>query len=378
VQAQVQPAVQAQPAAQAAPQAPAPQVVAAGALLSQQDAGQPPKEGKRALFLHFNEKPANIIAVMDQAKRNQSEFVRQQTQRLRILALLMPVGLFFMLVYYVFRRQNLTALLLISYVLWGAALVGMLVLRRNWPSERTANPGSGALVVTSIFLAVFFAVFLLLFGLWALVIGLLLLVPAFVVWVQLRRRRSVGEQFGPQFDMVRSAFETLKDDLAPGRTLLGWLDLTGPQQASKVVQQRTSPSGMPVAFYRDEWLRLKMPLYDGNVLRLSAVERVKAKLGRWKRGQVSGKRKWKAGGTVWDRSEMRVEMSVSPETYEVLPIQRNQVGKFTVEAAPANPGHVAFRAETNAAIGVEDILGVLRFAYEHVKLRGAAAVVEGQ
>jgi hypothetical protein len=216
----------------------------------------------------------------------------------------------------------------------------------------------------------------MIFGLWALLIGLLLLAPAFVIWVQLRRWRYTGEQFGPQFDMVRTAFETLKDDLAPGRTLLGWLDLTGPQQASKVVQQRTSPSGMPVAFYRDEWLRLKMPLYDGNVLRLSVVERIKAKLGRWKRGQVSGKRKWRAGGTVWDRSELRVEMTVNPEVYEVLPIQRNQVGKFTVEAAPASPGHVAFKTETNAALGVEDILGVLRFAYEHVKPR--SAVAEGQ
>ncbi len=377
--AQTQPASQTQPIPQAAPapqpQVPAPLVVAVAAPLPRQQAGQPPKGARRALFLHFNEKPANIIAVMDQARSNQAEFVRQQTQRLRILALLLPAGLLFLLAYYVFRSQNLIALLLIAYVLWGAALVGMLVLRRDWPSDPAANPRGGS--VGLIIPALFAAVFLLFFGLWALVVGLVLLAPAFYVWIRLRRNRSAGEQFGPRFEVVHTAFETLKDDLAPGRTLVGWLDLTGAQQAGKVVQQRTSPSGMPVAFYRDEWLRLKMPLYDGNVLRLSAVERAKAKLGQWKRGRVSGKRKWKAGGTVWDRNELRVAVAVNSEAYEVLPIQRNQVGKFTVEAAQAAAGRVAFKADTGEAIETEDILGVLRFAYEHLKSRGTAMTAGG-
>jgi hypothetical protein len=134
---------------------------------------------------------------------------------------------------------------------------------------------------------------------------------------------------------------------------------------------------MPVAFYRDEWLRLKMPLYDGNVLRLSVVERVKAKLGQWKRGRVSGKRKWKPGGTVWDRNELRVAVAVNPEAYEVLPIQRGQVGRFTVEAAQTAAGRVAFKADTGGAIETEDILGVLRFAYEHLKPRGTAMTAGG-
>ena len=376
--AQAQPAVQTQPIPQTTPaqqpQAPAPQAVAAAAPLPRQQAGQPPKEARRALFLHFNEKPANIIAVMDQARSNQAEFVRQQMQRLRILALLLPAGSLFLLAYYVFHSQNLIALLLITYVLWGAALVGMLVLQRDWPSDAGVTPRGSP--VGLIIPAIFVAVFLLFFGLWALVIGLVFLAPAFYVWIRLRRNRSAGEQFGPRFEVVHTAFETLKDDLAPGRTLIGWLDLTGAQQSGKVVQQRTSPSGMPVAFYRDEWLRLKMPLYDGNVLRLSAVERAKAKLGQWKRGRVSGKRKWKAGGTVWDRNELRVAVAVNPEAYEVLPIQRSQVGKFTVQTAQMG-GHVAFRADTSGAIETEDILGVLRFAYEHLKPRGTAITAGG-
>ena len=86
---------------------------------------------------------------------------------------------------------------------------------------------------------------------------------------------------------------------------------------------------MPIAFYRDEWLRMKMSLYDGNVLRMTAIERAKARLGRWKTGRISGKRKWKPGGTVWARRELRVALTVNRDVYETLPIQpASQVGKL--------------------------------------------------
>jgi len=94
----------------------------------------------------------------------------------------------------------------------------------------------------------------------------------------LARNHPSGQAFGPKFDAACTIFETIKDDIAPGRTLMGWLDLTGAQQPGKVVREGISASGAPVKAYRDEWLRIKMPLYDGNVMRVSGLERVRARL----------------------------------------------------------------------------------------------------
>jgi hypothetical protein len=46
----------------------------------------------------------------------------------------------------------------------------------------------------------------------------------------LKRSQPSGKQFGPKFDLVRTVFETIKDDIAPKRTLMGWLDLTGARE----------------------------------------------------------------------------------------------------------------------------------------------------
>lgn len=268
---------------------------------------------KNALFLNFNEKPANIVRVMDDARRKQTEFAAARKQRMWIIALLLPAGLPFICADWALG-YNLCTFNLVTLVLWAAAIAGL-------------------------------------------------------VWLLIKHPTT--HEFGPQFDIARTIFETIKDDLALKRTLIGWLDLTGAQQSGKIVRQHTSTSGMPVAFYRDEWLRMKMPLYDGNVMRVSAIERVKAKLGRWKTGQVSRKRKWKAGGTVWARRELRVAITVNQEAYETLPIQTNQAGKFMIEATPSDAGHIILKATTDQAISALDVLQVLRFAYNHLRPRGA-------
>ncbi|MBN1890514.1 MAG: hypothetical protein JW850_21150 [Thermoflexales bacterium] len=275
-----------------------------------------PQTGKarRALLLNFNEKPANIVRVMDETRQKQSEFAKERTRRLWIIALLLPLGLPFVCAD-VAMGYNMCTFSLVGLALWVAALVGFITLMRNRPS---------------------------------------------------------GKEFGPQYDIARTIFETLRDDIAPKRTLIGWLDLSGTQQTGKVVRQQTSSSGMPVAFYRDEWLRMKMPLYDGNVMRLAVVERVKARLGKWKVGRISHKRKWKAGSTVWGRRELKLALTINPEAYELLPIQNEQVGKFALDATQTGSGRIVLSGATNEAIGAGDILQVLRFAYEHLKPRGEA------
>jgi len=362
-------------------QAAPPQAETVSAPRPQPQPGQPPKgASKRALFLNFNEKPVNIIQVMDDAKRQQGEFTQSYRKMLRIIALLLPAGLPFVALDWLLGNRFLT-FSLVAYVLWGAALVGVIALGRNLPAsgKKKPRPPLFTIIFWIVFLGVFVVVFAAVCGIISffaknlpLLVGLVLAGAALVGLVRLWRNRPTGEEFGPKFDVARTIFETLKDDLAPKRTLLGWLDLTGTEQEGKVVRESTSASGMPTAFYRDEWLRMKMPLYDGNMLRVSAVERVKAKLGRWKRGS-SGKTKWKPGGTVWGRNELRVAVAVNPQAYQVLPVQSGQVGKFTVDASEADDVRLVLKAGTNAAVDGWDILTVLRFAYDHVKPRGTSA-----
>jgi hypothetical protein len=272
-------------------------------------------KAKRALFLNFNEKPANIVRVMDETKQKHVEFNKERAWRMRVIALLLPLGLPFVCADWV-MGYNFYTFSLVALVLWVAALVGFIALMYNRPS---------------------------------------------------------GKEFGPQYEIARTVFETLRDDIAPKRTLIGWLDLSGTRQDSKVVRKQTSSSGMPVAFYRDEWLRMKMPLYDGNVMRVMVVERVKAKLGMWKTGRISHKRKWKAGRTVWARREIKMALTINPEAYELLPIQNQQAGKFTLDATQTDSGRIVLSGATNEAIGAGDILQVMRFAYEHLKPRGQVA-----
>jgi hypothetical protein len=279
------------------------------------------RAAQRGLFFNFNERPVNIVRVMDDAKRQQAEFAARYAQRKWLIALLLPAGLPFICAD-VTLGYNICTFSLVTLVLWVAALVGFIVLRRSRPT---------------------------------------------------------GQEFGPGFDSARAIFETIKDDLSPKSTLVGWLDLTGTQQASKIARQHNSTSGMPIAYYRDEWLRMKMPLYDGNVLRVSAVERAKARLGKWKTGRVSGRRKWKPGGTVWARRELRVALTVNRDVYETLPIQpASQVGRYVVGTSQNDEGSIVLTATTDQSVSSGDILQVLRFVYDHLKPRQTAAAASGQ
>jgi hypothetical protein len=319
---QVQPRAQAQPRAARQRARVAPQAATVSAPAPRSQAAQSSaRAAQRGLFFNFNERPVNIVRVMDDAKRQQAEFAARYAQRKWLIALLLPAGLPFICAD-VTLGYNICTFSLVALVLWVAALVGFVVLRRSRPT---------------------------------------------------------GQEFGPGFDSARAIFETLKDDLSPKSTLVGWLDLTGTQQASKIARQHNSTSGMPIAYYRDEWLRMKMPLYDGNVLRVSAVERAKARLGKWKTGRVSGKRKWKPGGTVWARRELRVALTVNRDVYETLPIQpASQVGRYVVGTSQNDEGSIVLTATTDQSVSSGDILQVLRFVYDHLKPRQTVTAASGQ
>lgn len=277
--------------------------------------GQPSSAAKRALFFNFNEKPMSIVRVMDETQRDQTEFVKARRRRIRLLRLLFPAGLVLILVDWALGYNFLTFSLL-GLALWGAAVAGLVMLALNRPS---------------------------------------------------------GQPFGPKFDAARTVFETIKDDIAPRRTLMGWLDLTGAQQPGKVVREGSSASGVPFKAYRDEWLRIKTVLYDGNVMRVSGLERVKARLGHLKRGG-SGKMKWRSGRSVTTNA-LQVAITVNKEVYKVTPFPHPaRAGKFHVDVLQANESRIALTASTNDTnISGADVLQVLRFVYDHLKPRGTPA-----
>lgn len=348
-----------------------------------QPGASPKVAAQQGLFLNFNEKPINIVRVMDEAKRRQIEYAKARGQRIWIVPLLLLAGLPFIYLDAISGYNYLT-FSLVALVLWGAAIVIFIRFMRDrslaFKTDLDRRPSRSGAACTTAFVILFV-------GIWAIGIGsgviamlgaispalvatIVVLIAAVVSIILLKRSQPSGKQFGPKFDLARTVFETIKDDLSPKRTLIGWLDLTG-AQPGKIVRQGAGSSGMPINYYRDEWLKMKMVLYDGNVMRVSALERIKARMGRWKR-----KGRWKPGSSA-SRSEVRVAITVNREAYEVLPVQAGQWGQFAINAPGSSNERIVLDALTDSALRAEDLLWVLRFAYAHLKPRGAPAATGG-
>lgn len=290
------------------PTTPAPRAVAAPAALRPVPR---PAKGARSLFMDFNQSPREIVRVMDEARQNVESFKARQRRRKWLFWLAFPLGLVFV-VADVLLGFNVCTFSLVALVLWLGGLAGLILLRR----------------------------------------------------------RANQPQLGSRFDLGRTIFDTLKDDVLPKRTMAGWLDLTGAQQESKQIRQKTSASGQPVVYYHDEWLRLKTSLYDGNVLRLVVADRVKARQGFWRRGS-SGKKKYRSGSS---QSECRLEMSISVDTtrYKVLPFKAAAGAipntHFVIRQAEAGQGRVVLSAAGPGEFDAWDILNALRFGYDQVQV----------
>jgi hypothetical protein len=212
--------------------------------------------------------------------------------------------------------------------------------------------------------------------------GLALCVVAFFLSRRLRSSRP-GKEFAPQYTTAREIVHTLRDDLDPKRSFFGHLDLTGMQQQSKLTREANNALGHKVQFYRDEWLNTKLKLYDGNMLRLSAIEWSKVRVGYYKRSRVSGKQKWKSPKSK-NGHELKVRLSVNPQRYDIVPKSHvrvgTKVGNLVISAINTQGGIVTVSASTDAISAastpaeilntlpappkVADILGVLRVTYD--------------
>ncbi|RJP48638.1 MAG: hypothetical protein C4557_12675 [Anaerolineaceae bacterium] len=189
-------------------------------------------------------------------------------------------------------------------------------------------------------------------------------------------RKSDSHDFSPRYSGIKDILHTLRDDLKPGSTYLGHLDLTGSMLQTKVARETKDTRDRVTQHFRDEWLSLKAKLYDGNVLRVSAVQKTKNRKSYWKRSSISGKMKMKPEKFKGSEQELKVRIVVNPQVYEVKPsasFNRGQnVGKYTVAELNTEGGIINIVAKSPfEEVEHEHILNFLKSAYSLLQRKAA-------
>jgi len=208
-----------------------------------------------------------------------------------------------------------------------------------------------------------------LFGYFSLVFtggGMVLWIAAIVM--ARRLRKSDSADFPPRYNGVKQIINTLRDDLKPGTTFLGHVDLTGSLLPTKVARSIKDSRDRTTDHFRDEWLALKLKLYDGNILRVSAVQKSKKRQSFWKRGR-SGKMKSKPEKFKGTEHDLKVRIVPNPELYTISRTsptfkQGLNIGKFTISQLITEGGMISFVASSPFdEVDHENILQVIRSAY---------------
>jgi hypothetical protein len=204
--------------------------------------------------------------------------------------------------------------------------------------------------------------------------GILLWIAAAVLAGRLRK--SDSHEFSPRYAATKEILSTLRDDLKPQSTFLGHLDLTGAMLDSKVVHETKDTRERTTQYFRDEWLALKAKLYDGNVLRLSAIQKSKKRKSYLKRSSISGKMKVKPEKFKGSEQFLKIRIAVNPEAYKIVPNQRFRpgvnLGNYTVAQLNTEGGIID--ATINSPfedIEAEHILFMLRSAYSLLQRKAA-------
>jgi hypothetical protein len=186
---------------------------------------------------------------------------------------------------------------------------------------------------------------LLLLGFFSLVFtagGLMAWIAAFVLARNLRK--STSHQFSPRYKGTKEILYTLRDDLKPNSTFLGHLDLTGAMLPTKVARQAKDTQNRTTQYFSDEWLSLKAKLYDGNILRVSAIQKTKKRQSYTKRSRISGKTKLKPEKLKGIQNDLKVRIVVNPEAYQIVPSpnfrQGLNIGKYTIAQLSTEGGMI--------------------------------------
>jgi hypothetical protein len=204
--------------------------------------------------------------------------------------------------------------------------------------------------------------------------GLLLWVAAFVMARGLRK--SDSHDFSPRYPGTQTILHTLRDDLKPESSFLGHLDLTGAMLNTKVAREAKDTQDRTTQYFRDEWLALKAKLYDGNILRVSAIQKSKKRKSYWKRSRISGKMKMKPEKYKGAAQYLKVRIAVNPELYQIVPNtefrQGASIGKYTIAQLNTEGGIIDVTANSPfEEVESEHILTFLHSAYSLLQRKAA-------
>lgn len=205
-------------------------------------------------------------------------------------------------------------------------------------------------------------------------VGVACWIAAAVVFFNLRWTKYAS--LPPRYQAAREIIHTLRDDIRPGTSFLGHIDLTGLEQQSKIARETKDTFGRTNRLYRDQWLNMKLKLYDGNTLRLSLVERNKKRLGYWKRSPISGKNKWKAPKDKGTLHELAIKVAANPELFDLVPPASlnagSNLGPFSIQKVDTTGGILSVQATAVSEPKPQDTLVMLHTIYDCVQRKAAA------
>jgi hypothetical protein len=204
--------------------------------------------------------------------------------------------------------------------------------------------------------------------------GILLWIAALVMARSLRK--SDSHDFSPRYTGTKQILNTLRDDLKPDSSFLGHLDLTGAMLNTKIARETNDTQDRTTQHFRDEWLSLKAKLYDGNILRVSAIQKSKKRKSYWKRSRISGKMKMKPEKYKGAEQYLKVRIAVNPELYQIVPNQEFRqginIGKYTIAQLNTEGGIIDVTANSPfEEVESEHILNFLHSAYSLLQRKAA-------
>jgi hypothetical protein len=204
--------------------------------------------------------------------------------------------------------------------------------------------------------------------------GILLWMAALVMARNLHK--SDSHDFSPRYTGTKQILYTLRDDLKPESTFLGHLDLTGAMLPTKVARATKDTQDRTTEHFRDEWLALKAKLYDGNILRVSAIQKSKKRKSYWKRSRISGKMKMKPEKYKGSEQYLKVRIAVNPEIYQIVPSkefrQGINIGKYTIAQLTTEGGIIDVTANSPfEEVESEHILNFLHCTYSLLQRKAA-------
>ena len=240
--------------------------------------------------------------------------------------------------------------------------------RWRWVPMLIFLGGVGLMVIDGILLALGYTSFVFTVG------GILLWIAAFVMARSLRK--SDSHDFSPRYTGTKQILHTLRDDLKPSSSFLGHLDLTGAMLNTKVARETKDTQDRTTQHFRDEWLALKAKLYDGNILRISAIQKSKKRKSYWKRSRISGKMKMKPEKYKGAEQYLKVRIAVNPELYQIVPNQQFRqgvnIGKYTIAQLNTEGGIIDVTANSPfEEVETEHILNFLHSTYSLLQRKAA-------